>query len=540
MGKQFPEIEAQKELIKSVIHEEESSFLRTLSTGIGMLDGIIRRSREQGIGQVGGHDAFVLYDTYGFPIDLTELISRENGMTVDINGFETELLAQKERSRNAAVVDADDWIEVHPIVESEFVGYDHLSTEVRIARYRKITSKGKTHYQLVFDRTPFYGASGGQAGDSGYIESDGLRTEITDTLRENNLTVHIASELPSDPAARFVAAVDLERRRATEANHTATHLLHDALKRVLGEHVEQKGSLVTTDYLRFDFSHFQKVTSDQLNQVERYVNDVVRANFPLIERRNCSLEEARGEGAIMLFGEKYGDTVRTVRFGDSMELCGGTHVQATGSVGYFRIVSESAISAGVRRIEAVTGIKAEETVRELSGLVAGLVSLVGSPSVTTAVRKLLENNAELQKRVDEMVREKVTAFVDGCIEADLCRSGTENASETATSAIAVKSMEVGFSPEAIRTIAFALRARSRDFAVVLGTRSEGKVNLAVILGDNAVNKGITASEILKIAAREIEGGGGGQPFFAMAGGKNPEGLPKAMATAENMIIEKLK
>ncbi|KHE41568.1 MULTISPECIES: alanine--tRNA ligase [Rikenellaceae] len=529
MGGQYPELVAQKGLIVSVIQEEESAFLRTLSTGINLLDGVIRRAQADGVKEISGKDAFLLYDTYGFPIDLTELISREHDMGVDLAGFERELAAQKERSRNAAAVDTDDWVQVHPVEQSEFVGYDTLRAEVRIARYRRVTTKGKTFYQLVFDRTPFYGNSGGQVGDSGYIGSANERITIVDTQKDNNLTVHIAETLPENPAADFIAVVDEGRRIASANNHSATHLLHRALRTLLGTHVEQKGSLVSPDYLRFDFSHFQKVTPEQIREVERMVNAMIRANYPLEENRNSTIDEARKQGAMMLFGEKYGEVVRTVRFGDSIELCGGTHASATGNIGYFRILSESAISAGVRRIEAVTGAKAEEFVYVMQDTLQGIQQLVNTPSVMQAVRKMFEDNAELHQKLEALIKEKIASFVE-TMGSELAVSSDE---------VTVRVAEVPFAGEHLRDVAFMLRPRLRNVAMVLGTKADGKVNLAVVLGDDVVARGLNASEIVREAAREIQGGGGGQPFFAMAGGKRPEGLDRAMEAAERLINTKL-
>ena len=384
MGAQFPELKAQQALIEKVIEEEESAFLRTLATGISLLDGVIARLREEGGSRIAGADAFLLYDTYGFPIDLTELIAREQGVEVDLEAFEQELQAQKARSRNAAAVAADDWQELIPLRQSEFTGYDTLTEQVRIARWRRVTSKNRTTYQLVFDRTPFYGNSGGQVGDTGFIEGAGERIRIVATEKENGLIVHIAEQLPADPGACFTATVDADKRQAAANNHTATHLLHEALRDVLGKHVEQKGSMVTPEGLRFDFSHFQKVTPEQLREVERRVNRAIRADHALEENRAATREEAERCGAMMLFGEKYGDRVRMVRFGTSVELCGGTHTRATGTIGLFKIVNESAISAGVRRIEAVTGEQAEQMLYVAEDTLRGVAEAMNNSQVVQA------------------------------------------------------------------------------------------------------------------------------------------------------------
>ena len=529
MGGQFPELVAQKALIKSVIEEEESAFLRTLATGISLLDSVIRKSQAAGGKTISGADAFLLYDTYGFPIDLTELIAREQGMEVDLDGFDRELQAQKARSRNAAAVDTDDWVEVRPVEESRFVGYDSLECEVRIARYRRVTTKGKSYYQLVFDATPFYGNSGGQAGDTGYIEYDGERIAITDTQKENNLTVHIADKLPADPSVLFRAVVNRERRAASANNHTATHLMHEALREVLGTHVEQKGSLVTADYLRFDFSHFQKVTDEQLREVEKRVNAKVRANYPLEEQRECPIEKARELGAMMLFGEKYGDKVRVVKFGSSVEFCGGTHVSFTGNIGLFKILSESATSAGVRRIEAVTGARAEEYVYGLENRLKDVQQFENNPSVTQAVKKILEDNTELHKELDELRREKLNSLWDK-VAAELKEED----------GMVLCAREINLAPAFIKDMAFALKPRFPRLVMVIGSNVGGKATLTVMLGDEIVAQGVNASQVIREAAKEINGGGGGQPFFATAGGKNPEGMEKAILKAVDMIKEKLK
>ena len=528
MGGQFPELVAQRTLIEKVIAEEEGAFLRTLATGINLLDSVMARIEKEGGRIIGGKDAFLLYDTYGFPIDLTELIAREHGMEVDLKAFDTELQAQKERSRNAAAVDTDDWVELVPIKESFFTGYDTLVEQVRIARYRRVKTKNKNYYQLVFDKTPFYGNSGGQCGDTGFIESANERIEIVDTQKENNLTVHIALSLPENPSAVFTAHVDEHKRQCSANNHSATHLLHQALRKVLGTHVEQKGSLVTPDYLRFDFSHFQKMTDEELREVERLVNAAIRANHPLEENRHCTIEEARRSGAMMLFGEKYGDEVRMVRFGTSVELCGGTHTSATGNIGLFKILSESAISAGVRRIEAVTGEAAEEFMYKMVDTVRGIQEFVHNPQVAQAVKKLLDDNAALQERVEAMMRMQAEQIA----ETILSKVREENG-------VLWCVKELPYEGEFIKMLAYNLRQRAPRLVLVLGSRAGGKPSLTVMLGEEIVARGVHAGEVVRAAAREMQGGGGGQPFFATAGGKNPEGLERAMTAAAKLIESKL-
>ncbi len=530
MGHQFPELKAQQALITSVIQEEENAFLKTLATGINLLDNVMKKAQAEGRKAIGGTDAFLLYDTFGFPIDLTELIAREGGMEVDLEVFERELQAQKERSRGAAAVDTGDWVEITPVAESVFTGYDTLTQPLHIARYRQVTAKDKTYYQLVFDRTPFYGNSGGQAGDSGYIESAGGRIAITDTRKENNLTVHIANTLPDDPSAEFTGVVDATRRIQTANNHTATHLMHEALRTVLGSHVEQKGSLVTADYLRFDFSHFQKVTDQQLREVERIVNAGIRANLPLDEQRECPIDRARESGAMMLFGEKYGDRVRVVRFGTSVELCGGTHAAATGQIGLFMILSESAISAGVRRIEAVTGARALERVYTYEDILRELQGFLSNPSVVQAVKKMFDDNESLRHELEESRREK-TVRLREMIAQEMIPDDN---------GVVFYARQIDAPAEAVKDIALGLRNNYPRLALVIGSVYEGKVSLAVTLGDEIVNAGVNAAEVVRAAAKEIEGGGGGQPFFATAGGKRPEGIEKAILSAAEMIKVKLQ
>ena len=524
MGDQFPELRAQQDLITKVIAEEESAFLRTLATGINLMDGVIAKAKEAGKDTISGSDAFLLYDTYGFPIDLIELIAHENGMKVDGDAFSKELQKQKERSRNAAAVDTDDWVELFPISESKFVGYDSLEADVRISRYRRVKTKNKTYYQLVFDQTPFYGNSGGQVGDQGILESDGGTVRVTDTQKENNLTVHLVEKLPEDITATFHAVVDKQLRDASANNHSATHLMHKALRTVLGTHVEQKGSLVTPEYLRFDFSHFQKVTDEQIREVERLVNYDIRANFPLEERRDCPIDEARTLGAMMLFGEKYGDRVRVVKYGDSVELCGGTHVSATGNIGLFKIVGESAISAGVRRIEAVTGGAAEQFVYGLEDLLRAVQKHLNNPSIEQAVRRLIEENAEMSHQIEQVTQERIAALTQAFAKAVVEEDGMH-----------LIARQISANSDVIKGIAFGLRPMFADLVFVGGTTVGEKVSLTVMLGEEIVAQGVNASQVIREAAKEINGGGGGQPFFATAGGKNADGLDNAILKAVELI-----
>ena len=525
MGTQFPELKAQQNLIVSVICEEESAFLKTLATGINLLEGVIAKVRKAGGQTIDGKSAFTLYDTYGFPIDLTELIAKENGMSVDLEAFDVELQAQKARSRNAAVVENDDWVELQAGVNTDFVGYDTLTADVNIVRYRRVTTKGKTLYQLVFDRTPFYANSGGQVGDNGTIEANGKAIKVIDTIKENGLPIHIVEELPEDVNATFVAVVDEESRLASARHHSVTHLMHKALRDILGSHVEQKGSLVCPDYLRFDFSHFQKVTDEELRQVEKAVNAMIRANYALDENRECSIEEAQAAGAMMLFGEKYGDKVRMIRFGESVELCGGTHVGATGQIGLFKIVAESAISAGVRRIEAVAGAVAEEKLYTIEETLKEVQKSVGSPALLQAIKKMIDDNAELRKEIEGFRAEKAKA-----VAAEIGKLIGQKS---------VISQVIDMPVDMVKDAIYALRTANPEVAIVLGSREGGKPMLAVAVGDALVAKGVKAGDIVRNAAKEMQGGGGGQPFYATAGGKNPEGLEKAIAVAEQMINEKL-
>ena len=466
----------------------------------------------------------MLYDTFGFPIDLTELIAREQGVGVDLEAFEKELQTQKERSRNAAAVDTDDWVELMPLKESVFTGYDTLTDTVHIARYRRVTSKGRTSYQLVFDRTPFYGNSGGQIGDVGYIESANERIAVVATEKENGQIIQIVEQLPENPTAEFRAVVDAEKRQAAANNHTATHLMHEALRKVLGTHVEQKGSMVTPEMLRFDFSHFQKVTPAQLREVEQLVNRAVRADYPLEEKRDATKEEAAAAGAMMLFGEKYGDRVRMVRFGTSVELCGGTHTRATGTIGLFKILNESAISAGVRRIEAVTGEQAERILYAAEDTLTSLGEALHNSQVETAVRKMLESNDALSKEVESMRREQVAQWAEKIAASTPVREGMQ-----------LIAMQTERRADFIKDLAYNLRSRSPQLVFVVGTVSEGKPSLTVMLGEEITSRGVNAGAVVREAAKLMQGGGGGQAFFATAGGKNPDGLQAAIDKAVELI-----
>ncbi|MBE6201371.1 MAG: alanine--tRNA ligase [Rikenellaceae bacterium] len=528
MGGQFPELKAQQTLITSVICEEETAFLKTLATGINLLEGVMSKSRAAGKSTIDGKSAFTLYDTYGFPIDLTELIAKENGMTVDLEAFEVELQAQKARSRNAAAVENDDWVELVAGASTEFVGYDTLTADVKIVRYRKVTTKGKTLYQLVFDQTPFYANSGGQVGDNGTIEAEGKTIRVVDTIKENGLPIHVVAELPENVEATFKAVVNEEDRLASARHHSVTHLMHKALRQVLGSHVEQKGSLVCPDYLRFDFSHFQKVSDEELRLVECEVNRMIRADYPLEENREATIEEAQAAGAMMLFGEKYGDKVRMVRFGESVELCGGTHVGATGQIGMFKIVAESAISAGVRRIEAIAGGVVENAYYKLEEAMKELQKQLGSPVVLQAVKKMMDDNAELRKEIEGFRTQRARQLAETL--GNVIAAGN----------VKVLSKVIDMPVDTVKDAVYALRTQHPEVAIVLGSREGGKPMLAVAVGDALVAKGVKAGEIVREAAKLMQGGGGGQPFYATAGGKNPEGLEKAIAAAEEMILAKLQ
>ena len=532
MGQAYPELAAQQELVAKVIKEEEEAFLRTLATGIAMLDRIVAETKSQQRSEVNGQVAFELYDTFGFPLDLTELILKEHGLTANRAEFEAAMAAQKQRARSASAVEAGDWVVLSDSDTMEFVGYDHTHANVRIARYRQVKVKNKELIQLVFNTTPFYAESGGQVGDTGYIEApDGARTQILNTVKENNLTVHQAQALPADPTASFRAVVDTERRTLTANNHTATHLLHQALREVLGSHVEQKGSLVSPDGLRFDFSHFQKLTADELLQVERTVNRRIRQNIALHEMRSIPIDQARRMGAMALFGEKYGDQVRVIKFDGSVELCGGTHAPATGQIGLFKIMSESTIAAGVRRIEGITAVRAEELIQQLQDTLKELSGIFhNAPNLVNAVRKAIDENADLRKQLDSLIHEKTIS---------LKKQLLQNA-ETIGNAKVI-SIETMMPADMVKTLAHMLRGEMpQGMAFVAGTTDAGKPLITIALSDDLVAIGLNASSIAREAAKEIQGGGGGQPFFAQAGGKDADGLSRAIASARAAISGKLQ
>ena len=523
MGDAYPELIAGRELIAKVMREEEESFLRTLETGIRLLDKQIEEAKKAGKTVLDGHDAFVLYDTYGFPLDLTALILTEQGLSVDEAGFDKAMQEQKERARNAAAIDAGDWQVVNDGSAVRFVGYDTLECTTEILRYREVKQKNATFYQVVLSETPFYAEMGGQVGDKGFlIAADGTKYEVFDTKRENNLAIHLMKKLPATLEGDFRAVVDEERRHRIEANHSATHLLHEALREVLGSHVEQKGSFVSDEVLRFDFAHFAKVEPEQLRAVERIVAARIRACIPLQEYREVPIDEAREMGAMALFGEKYGDHVRVIRFGSSTEFCGGTHVASTGVIGTLRITSESSVAAGVRRIEAVTGAAAENYLYEQADMIDAIRQLFNnSPQLMTAIRKTLEENAELGKQVGEYVREQI---------AEKKRQLLEKRVEVGGVRLFLVEKEVP--AEIIKDIAFQIAGELHEpfvFIAACVEPSSSKPSLTLMISKDLVeSRGWNASQLLRAAAKHIQGGGGGQPHFATAGGKNVDGLNAAV------------
>ncbi len=526
MGDHYPELRSQQELITRVIQEEEQAFLKTLGKGLRMIERRVTSLREEGMNEFPGTDAFELFDTYGFPVDLTQLILRENNMTLNEEAFTRELNAQKERSRDDAAVTAGDWVMIHDTGSTIFTGYDRTEDTVRIARYRKVVARGSEVVHLVFDRTPFYAESGGQAGDRGFFEGGGRKITITDTVKENNLIIHVASQVPADPSIPFRAVVDATARQDTANNHTATHLMHNALRNVLGKHVEQKGSLVTSERLRFDFSHFRQVTPEELAAVEQQVNDMIMSNITSEVHDETPMEEAMSMGAIALFGEKYGEKVRVVAFGDSVELCGGTHVDHTSRIGLFKIISEAAVAAGVRRIEAVTGRHAISYINDkLKTLdeISSMLKSTGNPAVN--ITKLMTENATLRNTIEQMqmaaaatARNELTARA---VTAGSCRIYSGLLEKT--------------QPDTLKTIAHQVRQSDDASIIILGSEYAGKASLVIGLGERAAkDTGLNAVEMIRAVAAEISGGGGGQPSLATAGGRRPEGLPDAIAKAVEM------
>ena len=526
MGGAYPELVAQRELIGRVMKEEEDSFLRTLDKGINLLNGAMDELKAHGQTVLDGAQAFRMFDTYGFPLDLTELICRENGYTVDEDGFNVEMEKQKARARNAAAVENGDW-EVLREGEQQFQGYDYTEYECHILRYRKVTQKKQSFYELVLDNTPFYGEMGGQVGDCGVLVSENETVEIIDTKRENNQSIHIVKQLPKDPTADFMACVDVDKRNACAANHTATHLLDYALKQVLGDHVEQKGSYVSPDTLRFDFSHFQKVTDEELRQVERMVNSMIREDLPLDEHRDTPIEEAKKLGAIALFGEKYGDKVRVVRFGPSCEFCGGIHAASTGRIGMFKIISESSVAAGIRRIEAKTGIECEEMMYALEDSIKAIRSLFNNAKdLRGVIEKYIEEHDSMKKSIESFQAQAVERAKDALVEKARLVNG-----------VTVASAVLPMSAQSAKDLAFKVReAIGENLLCVIGSVDQGKPMLTVMMSEDVVkDHNLNAGQLVREAAKLIQGGGGGQPHFATAGGKNPDGLSAAV----DAIIAKL-
>ena len=527
MGEAYPELAQQESLIVKVVKEEEDSFLRTLDTGIRLLDKVMADAKNAGAKEISGVDAFVLYDTYGFPYDLTELILKENNLSVNADDFNTEMKKQKDRARNAASVETGDWV-VLCDEESHFVGYDELQTETRIVRYRKLAQKGKEFYQIVLSNTPFYAEMGGQVGDRGWLISEvGDSIDIIDTKKENNLPVHIAKELPKDVNAIFLAKVNVEKRRATEANHTATHLLHMVLRNMLGTHVEQQGSYVSPETLRFDFSHFQKLTPEEIRQVEREVNKLIRENITLEESRNVPISEAKKMGAMALFGEKYGDFVRVIRYGQSVELCGGTHAKATGSIGLFKIVSESSIAAGIRRIEAVTAFSAELFVENLQDMQTSVKELFNNtPDVISAIKKSMDESASLRKRIEDFMQERAMTLRNSMLERAEDINGVKVIRYTGNE-----------DPDTYKNIIPFFRGKFADikFIFVVGNVYEGKPSITIFISQPMIDAGFNAGNMVRKAAKFIQGGGGGQAFMASAGGKYPNGIDEALDCIIDMI-----
>lgn len=521
MGSQFPELKSQHSLIEKVIREEEISFLKTLDKGIQKIENLKLDSSNV----ISGKVAFELYDTYGFPIDLSQLIAQEKGWTIDIESFKELLEEQKNRSRKATSIEADDWVVIREDDVEEFVGYDTLKTELNIVKHRKVVFKGDTFYQLVFNLTPFYPEGGGQVGDKGFIEFEGLKTEIVDTKKENNLIIHFTQTLPQNIEATFVAQVNKGLRIESANNHSATHLLHHCLREVLGDHVEQKGSLVNSDYLRFDFSHFSKLSDSEIQTIEKKVNDNIRANIALDEHRNLPLSKAKEMGAMALFGEKYGDTVRVIRFGDSIELCGGTHVGHTGEIGLFKLTSEGAVASGIRRVEAITSSKALQFYEDQFQENKELKLLIKNNDLIKSVSQLLDENQKLKKQIEKLSSQKAKD-----LKLDLLEKAVD------INGVNFIGSEIELDNKSIKNLAFELTKKDENLVLVLATKESEKVTLTVAISKGLVEqKGLHAGNIIREISKEINGGGGGQAFFATAGGKNPSGIESALKKASEFL-----
>jgi len=526
MGEQYPEISKQKDLIMKVIEEEEFSFLKTLDTGINLLNNAIKILKTEKTNVLDGKVAFTMYDAYGFPPDLTELILDENGYSLDKKAFEKEMQKQKNRSRSVVKQETDEWVVIREDDVEEFVGYDRTEAKVVITRIRKAKIKGKTVFHLVFNLTPFYAESGGQVGDTGYIEADGEKIEIFDTQKEHNLIIHYAKQVPKNVNATFKAIVNRKKQNLIACNHSATHLLHYVLRSVLGEHVEQKGSVVDSKRLRFDFAHFQKVSDEEILKIEAMVNNLIRLNIPLSEHRNIPMDEAKQMGAIALFGEKYSDTVRVIRFGESVELCGGIHVNATGEIGMFKITAEGAIAAGIRRIEAITAVEIEKHINNIDQTLLSIKETLKVPDkVVQKVEKLVEENKTLKKQVEEMQKEKIK-FIKQDLKANIQEINGMN--------VVTAKLEAP-NADFLKQISFELKGEVSNLFLALASEIKGKALLSIMLGNELIEKGMNANTIIREAAKEIKGGGGGQPFYATAGGKNPSGIEAALKKCVELL-----
>lgn len=526
MGNPYEELIREKELIAKVIREEENSFFRTLEQGIKRMDDLIQFSKGKNQSVISGDAVFELYDTYGFPVDLTSLIARENGLNIDEEGFQRELQIQKERSRAATAIETDDWIQVNSDVSTQFIGYDCDSSEVQIIKYRKVSQKQKIFYQLVLDQTPFYPEGGGQVGDEGILRNESDTISISDTKKENNLIIHLTDKIPAHLSGSFSAQIDSNRRYKTSLNHSATHLLHHALRTVLGTHVEQKGSLVNSDYLRFDFSHFAKVTDEEMEQIEALVTEAIHQNISLDERRAVPIDEAKAMGAMALFGEKYGDSVRVIKFGDSVELCGGIHVSNTAKIGLFKITSESAVAAGVRRIEAITGSTAEVFFKDKAAKLDTISTMLKNPKdLVKAIDDLIQHNSQLIREIEHFQRQKAKG-----VKAELLSKITE------INGIHFLSEIISLDANSVKDILFQLKDEVRNFVGIIGNTEEGKCGLSLIISNNLVESNKwNAAQLIREVSSHIQGGGGGQAFFATAGGRNSAGLPLALANLKKAL-----